>query len=160
MTFLWFLASVVALVAGAELLVRGASRIAPALGISPLVVGLTVVAFGTSSPELAVSVGAALSGEGDIAVGNVVGSNIFNVLFILGLSALIAPLVVAQQLVRIDVPLMIGCSLLLLVLVKDGAINRLEGALLFAGIVAYTGFLVRQARRERNPDVVAEYARA
>jgi cation:H+ antiporter len=160
MTFLWLVAGLVALIGGAELLVRGASRIASGLGISPLVVGLTVVAFGTSSPELAVSVGAALSGQGDIAVGNAVGSNIFNVLFILGLSALIAPLAVAHQLVRIDVPLMIGCSLLLFGLVQDGAIARWEGALLFAGIVAYTGFLVRQARRERNPEVLAEYAKA
>jgi cation:H+ antiporter len=155
-----FLAGLAGLVAGAELLVRGASRIASALGISPLVVGLTVVAFGTSSPELAVSVGAALSGQGDIAVGNAVGSNIFNVLFILGLSALIAPMVVAQQLVRIDVPLMIGCSLLLFALVLDGEIGQGEGALLFAGIVAYTGFLIWQARREKNPEVVAEYAQA
>jgi cation:H+ antiporter len=100
----------VTLVAGAELLVRGGSRLAAALGISPLVIGLTIVAFGTSAPEMAVSVQSALSGQVDIAVGNVVGSNIFNVLFILGLSALIVPLVVAQQLVRVDVPIMIGTS--------------------------------------------------
>jgi cation:H+ antiporter len=160
MTHLMFLGGLISLVAGAELLVRGASRIASSLGISPLVVGLTVVAFGTSSPELAVSAGAAWSGQGDIAVGNAVGSNIFNVLFILGLSALIAPLAVAQQLVRLDVPLMIGCSALLLLLAADGSIDWLEGALLFAGIIAYTVFLVWQARRERNPDVVAEYAEA
>jgi cation:H+ antiporter len=160
MTLFWFLAGLVALVGGAELLVRGASRIASALGISPLVVGLTVVAFGTSSPELAVSVGAALNGQADIAVGNVVGSNIFNVLFILGLSALIAPLVVAQQLIRLDVPLMIGCAVLLLLFALDGSIGRAEGALLFAGIVAYTGFLVWQSRREQDPAVVAEYAEA
>jgi cation:H+ antiporter len=160
MTIVLFIAGLVALVGGAELLVRGASRIASALGISPLVVGLTVVAFGTSSPELAVSVGAAFNGQADIAVGNVVGSNIFNVLFILGLSALIAPLVVAQQLIRLDVPLMIGCSLLLLVFALDGTVGRAEGALLFAGIVAYTGFLVWQSRRETDPAVVAEYAEA
>ena len=136
------------LVLGAELLVRGASRLAAAVGISPLVVGLTVVAFGTSAPELAVSVQSALAGQADLALGNVVGSNIFNVLFILGFSALITPLVVSQQLVRLDVPLMIGISVLLLLLALDGTIGRLEGALLFGAIVGYTGFLIRKSRRE------------
>ncbi len=136
------------LVLGAELLVRGASRLAAAVGISPLVVGLTVVAFGTSSPELTVSVQSALVGQADLALGNVVGSNIFNVLFILGLSALITPLVVSQQLVRLDVPVMIGVSVLLLPLSLDGMISRMEGVLLSAGIVGYTWFLIRQSRRE------------
>lgn len=147
----------VLLIVGAEVLVRGASRLAAAVGISPLVIGLTVVAFGTSSPELAVSVQSALSGQADIALGNVVGSNIFNVLFILGISALILPLVVAQQLVRLDVPLMIGISVLTLLLGLDGRINRWEGAVLFAGIIAYTIFLVRQSRKE-TPEVKEEYA--
>ena len=109
-TLVLFVIGLIILIAGAELLVRGASRLAVGFGISPLVVGLTVVAFGTSAPELAVSVGSALSGQADIALGNVVGSNIFNVLFILGVSALIGALVVAQQLIRLDVPLMIGVS--------------------------------------------------
>ena len=120
------------LVAGAELLVRGASRLAAALGISPLVIGLTVVAFGTSAPELAVSLQSTFNGQPDLAVGNVVGSNILNVLLILGLSALITPLVVSQQLVRLDVPIMIGASVLVWVLALDGAIGQLEGGLLFA----------------------------
>ncbi|HEY7555801.1 MAG TPA: sodium:calcium antiporter, partial [Candidatus Binatia bacterium] len=94
----------VLLTAGAEFLVRGASRLAALAGISPLVIGLTVVAFGTSSPELAVSVKSAFSGQADIALGNVVGSNIFNLLFILGLCSLIAPLRVSQQLIWLDVP--------------------------------------------------------
>src|SRR5512143_302876 len=102
------------LVCGAELLVRGASRLAALLGISPLVIGLTVVAFGTSAPELAVSVESAFSGQADIALGNVVGSNILNVLFILGLCAVILPLRVAQQLLWLEVPLMIGASLFVL----------------------------------------------
>ncbi len=143
-----FVAGLVALVAGAELLVRGAARLAYAFGISPLVVGLTVVAFGTSAPEIAVSVGAATRGQVDLAVGNVVGSNIFNVLFILGLSALITPLVVARQLIRQEVPLMIGVSVLLLVFALDGRIGRLEAATLCAGMVGYTVFLVRQSRAE------------
>jgi cation:H+ antiporter len=118
------------------------------VGVSPLVIGLTVVAFGTSAPELAVSLQASLDGQADIALGNVVGSNIANVLLILGISALIVPLVVSEQLVRLDVPLMIAASLLLLLFALDGSIGRWDGALFFGGIVAYTGFLVRQSRRE------------
>ena len=148
MTLLVFLLGLALLIAGAEVLVRGASGLAAAAGIPPLVVGLTVVAFGTSSPELAVSVGAAWAGQGDVALGNVVGSNIFNVLFILGLSAMVAPLVVSRQLVRLDVPLMIGVSVLVIVLALDGRIGRLDGALLAAGLIGYTGFLLVQARRE------------
>jgi cation:H+ antiporter len=127
------------LTVGAELLVRGAVRVASAAGISSLVVGLTVVAFGTSAPELAVSVYASLGRQPDIAVGNVVGSNIFNVLFILGVSALITPLVVSRQLVRVDAPLMLGVSVLVVVIGADGWISRAEGAALLAGLLAYTG---------------------
>jgi cation:H+ antiporter len=150
------LAGGILLIAGAELLVKGASRIAGALGVSPLVVGLTVVAFGTSAPEFAVTAGAAWTGQADVALGNVVGSNIFNVLFILGLSALVAPLVVSQQLVRLDVPLMIGASFVAAGLALDGRIGRLDGLLLFSGIVAYTAFLIRQSRRE-SASIRAEY---
>jgi len=147
----------VLLVGGAEYLVRGAARLASAAGVSSLVVGLTVVAFGTSSPELAVSVVAAFKGQADLAIGNVVGSNIFNVLFILGLSAVIIPLVVAQQLVRFDVPLMIGVSFLLLLLGLDGNIGRFDGILLFGGVLTYTIFLIRQSRKESSAEVKAEY---
>jgi cation:H+ antiporter len=158
-TFGLFVLGLVLLVAGAELLVRGASRLAVALGISPLVVGLTVVAFGTSSPELAVSLKGSLASEAEIALGNVVGSNIFNVLFILGACALITPLAVAQQLVRLDVPVMIVVSFLVLGTAWDETIGAPEGAILFAGIVAYTTFLVRQSRRE-TAEVRAEYEEA
>ena len=150
MTFLMFLAGLAALVAGANLLVRGASKMALSFGISPLVVGLTIVAFGTSAPEVAVSVGAVLDGNTDIAIGNVVGSNIFNVLFILGLSALIAPLVVNLQLIRQEVPIMIGCSMLLLLLGWDGRLSLWDGALLFGLLVTYTVFLVVQSRRQNR----------
>jgi len=160
MTVVLFFGGLAALTVGADLLVRGASRIASSLGISPLVVGLTVVAVGTSSPELAVGVGAALSGQGDIAVGNVVGSNIFNVLFILGLSALVVPLVVAQQIVRFDVPLLIGCSLVAMLISMDGRIGRFDGVLLLSWAIVYTSFLVWQARKERDASVMAEYADA
>jgi cation:H+ antiporter len=145
---LWFVIGLAALVLGAELLVRGASRLALAFGISPLVVGLTVVAFGTSAPELAVSVQSAWAGRVDIALGNVVGSNVFNVLFILGASAAIVPLLVHRQVIRQEVPIMIGASLLLWALAADGGIARWEGLLLAALVALYTLVLVRQSRRE------------
>ena len=146
--FILFAAGLVGLVLGASLLVRGASKLALSFGISPLVVGLTIVAFGTSAPEVAVSVGAVLDGNADIATGNVVGSNIFNVLFILGVSALITPLVVNVQLIRQEVPIMVGASLLLLALGLDGKLSFLDSAVLFALLLAYTTFLVVQSRRE------------
>jgi len=148
MNALLFIAGLASLVIGASLLVRGASKLALSFGISPLVVGLTIVAFGTSAPEVAVSVGAVLDGRTDIAVGNVVGSNIFNVLFILGMSALIVPLLVNVQLIRQEVPIMIGASVLLLVLGLDGRIGFWDGALLFGLVLVYTVFLVLQSRRE------------
>jgi cation:H+ antiporter len=145
---LMFLGGLILLVLGASTLVRGASRLAMSFGISPLVVGLTIVAMGTSAPEVAVSVGAVLDGKADIAIGNVVGSNIFNVLFILGISALITPLVVNIQLIRQEVPIMLGTSLLLLALSLDGQLSFLDGGFLFALLVVYTLFLVVQSRRE------------
>ncbi len=153
----FFVLGLGALVLGAELLVRGASKIALSLGISPLVVGLTIVAMGTSSPEVAVSVGAALGGQTDIAVGNVVGSNIFNVLFILGISAVITPLVVHSQIIRQEVPIMIGASLILAVLIVGGQLSRMESALLLVLLGAYLVFLVRQSRAETK-EVRDEYA--
>lgn len=148
MEILLFITGLIFLIIGAEVLVRGASRMAAMLGLSPLVIGLTVVAFGTSSPELAVSIKSALSGQAAIAVGNVVGSNVFNVLFILGLSAVIIPLVVSQQLVRLDVPLMIGLSVVVLVFSTDGSFSRADGLFLIAGLVAYIWFLIWQSRKE------------
>jgi cation:H+ antiporter len=149
MDVLFFILGLLLLVLGAEGLVRGASRIAAALGISPLVIGLTVVAFGTSAPELAVSVKAALADQAEIALGNVIGSNIFNVLFILGLSSLIIPLVVAQKLVRFDVPLMIVLSVAVFLLSLDGGIGLTDGVLLVAGLLLYVGLLLRGARKEK-----------
>ncbi|MBT9476674.1 calcium/sodium antiporter [Polaromonas sp.] len=148
MTILLFIGGLIGLVLGAELLVRGASKLALSFGISPLVVGLTIVAFGTSAPEMAVSTGAVLNGQTDIAIGNVVGSNIFNVLFVLGVSALITPLVVNIQLIRQEVPIMIGASLLLLVIGLDGKLGFLDGAILFTLLIAYTVFLIVQSRAE------------
>jgi cation:H+ antiporter len=147
MLILQLLAGLVLLVLGADALVRGASRIAAALGLSPLVIGLTVVAFGTSTPELAVSLDAASSKESEVVVGNVVGSNIFNILVIAGLAALVRPLSVARNIIRIDIPLMIMVSVALLLLGLDGTIGRLEGALLVLALVVYTGLQVRAGRR-------------
>jgi len=145
------------LTVGAEFLVRGASRLAGIAGISPLVIGLTVVAYGTSSPEMAVSVESAYSGQADIALGNVVGSNIFNVLFILGVCALIVPLRVVQQLVWLDVPLMIGATCLVMIMGLDGKISRVDGILLCAGAILYTVFAIKQGRKE-SVAVKKEYA--
>ncbi len=145
-----FLAGLAALIIGAELLVRGASRLALSWGISPLVVGLTIVALGTSAPEIAVSVGASLEGKVDIAMGNVVGSNIFNVLFILGLSALLAPLSVNRHITRQEVPIMIGATLLLIVLSLDGRLNTFESIMLVILLIAYTAFLIVQSRRQNG----------
>lgn len=156
MTILLFVTGMVFLIIGAEALVRGSSRMAAALGISPLVIGLTVVAFGTSSPELAVSIKSALSDQASIAVGNVVGSNIFNVLFILGLSAMIVPLVVSQQLVRLDVPLMIVLSVIVLGFSLDGTFSRADGLMLVAGLTVYVCFLISQSRKE-SLEVIDEY---
>jgi cation:H+ antiporter len=148
MTVLLFAAALVLLIAGGEVLVRGAGRLAAGLGVAPLIVGLTVVAFGTSSPELAVSVRAALAGQADLSVGNVVGSNIFNVLFILGVSGVIVPLAVSQQLIRVDIPIMVGVSALALAFAVDGRISRLEAALLVIMLIAYITLQVRLARGE------------
>ncbi|PZQ27424.1 MAG: sodium:calcium antiporter, partial [Ectopseudomonas oleovorans] len=152
MTFVYLIAGLVLLVAGAEVLVRGAAKLAAQFGIPPLIIGLTVVAFGTSAPETAVSVQAALDGSGDLAIGNVVGSNIANVLLILGMTALVAPLIVSRQLIRLDVPIMIGASLLTFGLAWDGSLSRLDGALLFAGVLTYTGFLIYSARKDKGGD--------
>lgn len=152
------LLGLVLLVVGAEMLVRGSSSLAARVGLSPLVIGLTIVAFGTSSPELAVSVGSALSGEAEIAVGNVVGSNIFNVLFILGLSALIVPLTVSNQLVRLDVPIMIVVSVLVLALAWDGEVGRGDGGILVVGVVLYTVFAICQSRQETRREGTGDEA--
>ncbi|MGV3485209.1 MAG: calcium/sodium antiporter [Planctomycetaceae bacterium] len=145
----WFVVGLVLMIYGADLLVRGASRLALMVGVSPLVVGLTVVAFGTSAPEFAVSFKAAYADQASLCLGNVVGSNIFNVLFILGISSIVVPLVVAPQLIRFDLPLLIGISLLTLLLGIDGRYSRLDGALLFGGLIAYTGGQVYASRKKR-----------
>lgn len=145
------------LIAGGELLVRGASRLAAAVGLSPLVIGLTVVALATSSPELAVTVQAVNSGNPELAVGNVVGSNIANVLLVLGVAAVIGTLVVKSQMVRVDVPVMVAMSVALLLLSLDGSLGTLDCLLLLAGLVGYLTLSVVVGRREsaRGPRTLA-----
>lgn len=143
-------------VAGADLLVRGAANLAARFRVPPLLIGLTVVAFATSAPELVISVRAALRADAAIAIGNVVGSNIFNVLFILGASALVTPLLVSHRVVRRDVPIMIVCSAFMLLLALDGGFSRPEGAALVTGLLAYTAYQVRGAREARNAEGSAQ----
>jgi len=138
----------VLLVAGAEVMVRGAAELASRFGIPPVVIGLTVVAFGTSAPELAVAIQSALAGQADIALGNVVGSNILNILLILGLAGMITPLIVGSRIVRADVPILIGVSLLLFWFAYDGQISLTDGAILFAGSIVYTLYAIFSSRRE------------
>jgi cation:H+ antiporter len=145
MTIILFLVGLVLLIVGAEALVRGASRLAARLGISSLIIGLTVVAFGTSSPELAVSLKAALADQAGIAMGNVVGSNIFNILGVLGLTGLLAPsgIAVSSAMVGFDIPVMIVVALACLpICFTAGAISRWEGGVLLGYYVAYTAYLV------------------
>ncbi len=143
---IFFLSGFVGLIIGGELLVRGASRLAAAAGIPPLIVGLTVVAIGTSSPEIAVMAQAAFSGQSELIIGNVVGSNIANVLLILGLSAMAAPLIVPRRLIWLEVPLMIMVSFVMLLMALDGGFSRLEGAILCAGFLTHILFMLREQR--------------
>lgn len=143
-----FLGGLVVIVLGAELLLRGATRIAAMLGVKPILIGLTVVSVGTSMPELAVGITAALEGKGTLAVGNIAGTNVFNILFILGLSAVIRPLPLQLQSIRLDVPVMIASAIALFVMALDGVLSRLEGILLVIAALAYTVALIRLSRRE------------
>jgi len=142
--------ALVAMVMGAELLVRGASQLASMLGVSQLVIGLTIVSFGTSAPEFVLSIKGALTNHSDLVVGNSIGSNIFNVLFIIAACAVIAPLVVNKQLVKLDVPLMIGGNLLFLWLSIDGIIDRYDALLLLTSFALYYGFIIRKSLQENS----------
>jgi cation:H+ antiporter len=158
-TIVLLVIGLVCLVGGAELLVRGAAAIASRLGISPIVIGLTVVAFGTSAPELAVSVNASLGGKSDVAFGNVVGSNIVNILLILGLSATVGALAVTQRIVRLDVPILIGVSFVALLMGIDKKFSRIDGIILVSAAIAYTVWLIRTSRAE-SKEIDAEYTEA
>ncbi|MFL1802016.1 calcium/sodium antiporter [Plesiomonas shigelloides] len=147
MDYLLLAIGLLLLVVGADGLVKGAARLAASIGIPSLVIGLTVVAFGTSAPELAVSIRSALAGQSEMAIANVVGSNIFNVLFILGLAAIITPLAISRQLIRQDVPLMVLASMLVFYMIRDGVLSRLDAGILVVLLLAYTVFLFVQGKR-------------
>ena len=158
LTLLLLLVGLALLYFGAEGLVRGSSSMALRLGVSPLLVGLTVVAFGTSAPEMIVSIQAAYLGQGDISVGNVVGSNICNIGLILAFSALIVPIKVASQIVRIDTPIMIGTTALAIALLYDGALTRAEGIIFFLLLVAYVVFSIRIAKKQAADPLAQEFS--
>ena len=145
------LSGLVLLLIGAELMVRAAVRLAERLHVRPLIIGLTIVALGSSAPQMTVSLQAALTDNPDIAVGSVVGSGIFNILVTLGLSALIIPLRVSRQLVRLDIPLMIGASLLVFILAWNKDLGRFDGVLLLGALALYLGLLFRQSRHSTRP---------
>jgi cation:H+ antiporter len=156
-TLLILVLGLVLLYFGAEGLVRGSSSLALRFGVGPLLVGLTVVAFGTSTPELVVSLKAASLGQGDISVGNVVGSNICNIGLILGFSALIIPIKVASQIVRVDTPIMIGVTVLAMAVLYDGAVSRGEGIVLFVLLVGYVLFSIRLAKKQASDPLAGEF---
>ncbi len=154
---IYILASLVLLYFGANWLVKGSSSLAIKAGISPLVAGLTVVAFGTSSPELVVGVNTAIAGQGNIAIGNVVGSNLFNICVILGISSLLAPLKIKMQLLKIDIPVLIITTVGFMLLFSDRHISRFEGIILVSGLAIYTFLNIYLARREKNHEVLDEF---
>ncbi|CRZ13362.1 calcium/sodium antiporter [Mycolicibacterium neworleansense] len=155
----WFVVGLIALAIGAEVMVRGGAQLAARLGISPILIGLTVVSIGTSLPELAVGVTAATEGSGELAVGNIAGTNVVNILFILGLSALIRPLAIEQRTLRFDLPVMAGAAVLLWVLALNGVLSRVDGVILVCGAIVYTLVLIRMSHRESRA-VKAEYIQA
>lgn len=153
----YILISLFLLYFGANWLVKGSSALALKAGVSPLVAGLTVVAFGTSSPELVVSVNTAMAGQGNIAIGNVIGSNMFNICIILGISALVSPLKIKMQLLKIDIPILILVTGVFMFLFIDRHISRLEGMILVSGILLYTAGNIYMARKEKNAEVLEEF---
>jgi cation:H+ antiporter len=154
----WILLGLVLLYFGAEGLVTGSARLALRLGLAPLVVGLTVVAYGTSAPEFVVSVKASLAGQSDLAVGNVVGSNIFNIAVVLGLASLVRPATANSQILKREIPIMIGVTALPVLLLADGRLERWEGGVLLVGLVAYTAFTLVEAKRQRADRLAEDYA--
>lgn len=158
LALVWGLAGLVALISGAELLVRGGSAIAARLGIPPVLIGLTVVALGTSTPELAVGIDAAVQGNGSLAVGNIAGTNTVNILLILGLSAALQPLAIQMQTLRLELPVIVVASATLLAFACDGVLSRLEGLVLLTMGAVFTLAVISLARRE-TMKVKMEFAR-
>lgn len=143
-----FITGLFTLIIGAELVVRGGSRLAALLGIKPLVIGLTVVSIGTSLPELAVCITASLQGSGSLAVANITGANLINILFILGLSALFRPIILHMQVFNLDLPMMVVAAVALAGLAADGVLSQLDGGLMVGAAILYTVTLIRTSRSE------------
>lgn len=155
MMYFWLILGLVTLIVAGEFLVRGAVGIAKRFHISTLVIGMTVISFGTSAPELLVCLDAAMGGHPEIAIGNVVGSNIANIALVLGLTVLILPIVVDRNSKRIDLPMMLLATALFAVFALDGEIQRYEGAILFVILVAFTYWLIRNSRRKTKKEMAA-----
>lgn len=157
--FVYISGGLVLLVVGGELLIRGATAIALTAGVSSLVIGLTVVAFGTSMPEMVVSIEASIAGSPEITLGNVVGSNIFNIFFVLGVCGIIAPLSVSAQVLRLDIPVMVGGAAAIYLFALNGALQRWQAVVLLGCLIAYTLFIIHKSRSETRR-VKAEFAAA
>lgn len=154
---LWLVAGLSALYFGAEWLVSGAAKLAVRYGISPLVVGLTVVAFGTSAPELFVSIGFNSGGYPDMALGNVIGSNICNIALVLGMSAFICVLTIKTELLMRDLPILLGATLIFCWMLANGHIGRIEGGLLFLAVIGYTLYQLVLAKKFKTPELLSEF---
>ena len=152
------IAGLTALFFGAEWLVKGASDIAIKMGISPLVVGLTVVAFGTSMPELLVCLQANADNQPDVALGNIIGSNICNIALILGIAAVMKPIVIHRQIIRKEMPILIGVTLAFIAMLYNGSISRVEGGLLVAAVLTYVVTSIVQSRKEKDQDNYGEFS--
>jgi cation:H+ antiporter len=160
LSIFFILISVILLYFGSSWLVKGSSSLALKAGISPMVAGITIVAFGSSSPVLFVSVNAAISGHGNIAVGNVIGSNLFNICMILGISALVAPLKIKMQLLKIDIIILVLTTVIFMMFFSDRQINRFEGAILLLGLILYTILKITLACKEKNADDLIEFGKS
>lgn len=155
-TILLFIAGLAALIAGAELFLKAVDHFGLKWGVSPLIMGLTVVAFATGAPELAISIKAAATGSADLVLGNIIGSNIANILLILGITSLIAPINITRRVIRVDVPIVIAVSALVLVLALDRQLTSTDGMILLTGLIAYSVFTYFQIRKSRAEDVIEE----
>lgn len=155
-TIVLLIIGLIILIVGGDYLVRGSSSIALRLHLSPLVVGLTIVAFGTSAPELLISIQSALKGSPDIVMGNVIGSNICNLALVLGLTAVISPVKVQTNSIRFDWPMTMGASILLYLVVREGTIIAIEGVLFLMIIISYLFFIIHQSRKDTKANVSKE----
>ncbi|HBX64959.1 MAG TPA: hypothetical protein DEG32_01900, partial [Balneolaceae bacterium] len=150
MTVLLFIIGLVTLIGGAELFLKSVDKFGLAWSVSPVVMGLTVVAFATGAPELAISLQAAADGRPDLVLGNILGSNIANILLILGIAGLVKPLRITNRIIKIDVPVVIGTSALLYVLAMDGLLTLTDGLIIFGGLIAYSVFMYTQIKKDRD----------